>query len=251
MTGALRLTCQPGGVWCGIAVLVAVSLASAFVRADALAQQGSPDVGDNGLRGVVSALDTERASFNAFAASAIFRSVSGAFQGAESRGRRPTLDTPKQAEIVNLPLSEIYETEIGTRSPAWSCLAEALYFEARGESLRGQVAVAEVILNRVDHPDYPGSVCGVVRQGEENGKYGCQFTYRCDGRPDAPQDSAAFERVGRVAWVMLEGRERELTDSATHYHTTWVNPAWSRKFVRTARIGAHIFYRGGVRVTRR
>lgn len=123
----------------------------------------------------------------------------------------------------------------------WRCLAEALYFEARGESIAGQIAVAEVILNRVESGDYPDTVCGVVRQG---GRGGCQFSYVCDGRPERIGERRAFERVGKIARIMLDGQPRMLTGGATHFHTTQVRPAWARKFERTARIGEHIFYRG-------
>lgn len=124
----------------------------------------------------------------------------------------------------------------------WRCLAKAIYFEARGESLAGQVAVAEVILNRLDDPRYPRSVCAVVKQGEER-RTGCQFSFMCDGRPERIEDKAAFQRAGVIAHLMLEGRPRILTGNATHFHTRAVSPVWSRRMVRTARIGHHVFYR--------
>ncbi len=124
----------------------------------------------------------------------------------------------------------------------WSCLSEALYFEARGETVRGMFAVAEVILNRVDDPRYPNSVCGVVNQGT-GAKFRCQFTYTCDGRPETIGNKRAFQRVGKVARLMLDGEDRRLTGGATHYHTKTVKPKWSRSFPRTATIGHHIFYR--------
>jgi spore germination cell wall hydrolase CwlJ-like protein len=126
--------------------------------------------------------------------------------------------------------------------PEWQCLAEALYFEARGESLKGQFAVAEVILNRVEAPTYPGTVCGVVRQG--TGKRGaCQFSYTCDGRPEVVADTASWNRAGKIARLMLDGNDRPLTGGATHFHTAAVRPVWARIFDQTARIGAHLFYR--------
>lgn len=125
----------------------------------------------------------------------------------------------------------------------WQCLAEALYFEARGESLKGQFAVAEVILNRVAANGYPNSVCGVIRQGA-NGKRGCQFSYVCDGKPETISEPAAWDRAGKVARLMLDGKTPErLTAGATHFHTHQVRPGWSQVFPQTARIGAHVFYR--------
>lgn len=122
----------------------------------------------------------------------------------------------------------------------WQCLTKALYFEARGESLKGQFAVAEVILNRVDSPDYPNTVCGVVEQG---GNGGCQFSYSCDGARDVMRDREASETAGRIARLMLDGAPRSLTYGATHFHTRSVNPSWSHRFEKTASIGAHLFYK--------
>lgn len=124
----------------------------------------------------------------------------------------------------------------------WACLTEALYFEARGEALRGQMAVAEVILNRVESPRYPNSICGVVNQGSHR-KTGCQFSFKCDGAPERFSERKAYDRVGKIARMMIDGRERVLTDGATHYHTNYVRPSWSRRLTQTARIGIHIFYR--------
>ncbi|WGV16270.1 cell wall hydrolase [Fuscovulum ytuae] len=122
----------------------------------------------------------------------------------------------------------------------WECLSKAIYFEARGETLRGQFAVAEVILNRVDSPDYPGSICGVV---EQRGGGGCQFSYICDGRADRMRDPGATWRAQRIARVMMDGAPRALTLGATHFHTRWVQPGWARRFPQTAAIGAHLFYK--------
>lgn len=122
----------------------------------------------------------------------------------------------------------------------WQCLTEALYFEARGESIKGQFAVAEVILNRVDSGLYPRSVCGVVKQ---RGSGACAFSYVCDGNSDNMRDRASRDRAARIARVMLDGAPRLLTEGATHFHTRAVRPGWARKFKHTATIGAHVFYR--------
>jgi hypothetical protein len=124
----------------------------------------------------------------------------------------------------------------------WQCLTEALYFEARGEPIEGQYAVAEVILNRVDHANYPDSVCDVVNQGTGR-RYACQFTYTCDGRPEEMTDDRALHRLGHIARIMLDGAPRDLTGGATHYHADWVNPRWASLYPRTAEYGVHIFYR--------
>lgn len=132
----------------------------------------------------------------------------------------------------------------------WQCLAEAVYFESRGEPLAGQIAVAEVVLNRTDSPSYPGSVCGVTKQGAGSGR-GCQFSYACDGHPDAMRSGVARERAGKIARMLIDGRPRTVTDGATHFHATQVRPDWSRRFARTAAIGHHIFYRESTRVAAR
>ena len=123
-----------------------------------------------------------------------------------------------------------------------ACLAEALYFEARGESIKGQFAVAEVILNRVASSAYPETVCGVVNQGTGR-KFQCQFTYTCDGLAEVIREKSAYERLKKIAHLMVNGGPRNLTAGATHYHTKAVYPRWARKFPRTATIGVHHFYR--------
>ena len=127
-----------------------------------------------------------------------------------------------------------------TGDAQWECLRKAIYFEARGESIKGQFAVAEVILNRADSGRYPATVCGVVNQ---RGNGGCQFSYTCDGRADSMRDPESIDRAGRIARVMLDGAPRALTLGATYFHTTGVRPDWSRRFARTAAIGAHLFYK--------
>ena len=146
--------------------------------------------------------------------------------------------------------SEIHSVRVGKRSRQWRCLTEALYFEARGENLVGQVAVAEVILNRVDSKSYPNSVCGVIQQGQSK-RNGCQFSFICDGKVEYIGDRKSFEKLGKVAWVMLQGKPRILTGKATHYHAASVLPRWAKRLVRTARIGDHIFYRPALQLSER
>jgi spore germination cell wall hydrolase CwlJ-like protein len=126
-----------------------------------------------------------------------------------------------------------------TGDEQWQCLTQAIYFEARGESLEGQIAVAEVILNRADSPLYPRTICGVVKQ---RGGGGCQFSYVCHGKTKMREKRAA-NLAGRIARAMLDGAPRVLTEGATHFHTRSVKPSWSKRFARTASIGSHLFYR--------
>ena len=167
--------------------------------------------------------------------------------------RMAALTSPPAAALRNVPTTPgtieydeafLASLPVASGGAEFECLAEALYFEARGESVRGIFAVAEVIMNRVDSSLYPGSVCGVVNQGTGR-MYACQFTYTCDGNSDVIREQGAYARVAKVARLMIDGAERPLTDGATHYHTTAVSPSWARRFPQTARIGSHLFYRQG------
>ncbi|MFT6424297.1 MAG: spore germination cell wall hydrolase CwlJ-like protein [Celeribacter sp.] len=146
---------------------------------------------------------------------------------------------PMQIEYTRDFLAEVPAASGGDN---WECLTQALYFEARGESVKGQFAVAEVILNRASSSKFPNSVCGVIKQGTGK-KFRCQFTYTCDGRAEVVNEKKAWARLGKIARLMLDGAPRRLTDGATHYHTKAVNPRWARAFPRTASIGVHYFYR--------
>lgn len=176
---------------------------------------------------------------------------------AEGRAAR-TLDAATMKRLIEAPDPEngVYSrSRIDKLKPvkggdSWACLSEALYFEARGESVRGMFAVAEVILNRVDDTRYPDTICGVVNQGTGE-RFRCQFTYTCDGRPENIRNDRAYERVGKVAKLMMSGMPRRLTDGATHYHTKSVKPNWSKVFPRTVTIGYHHFYREPSRLASR
>ncbi len=124
----------------------------------------------------------------------------------------------------------------------WRCLTEALYFEARGETVKGQFAVAEVILNRVESRSFPNTLCTVINQGTGK-RYACQFTYTCDGHAEVVNERGAWEAVGKVARLAMAGAAGDLTDGAQFYHTTAVRPRWARVFEHTATIGVHKFYR--------
>jgi spore germination cell wall hydrolase CwlJ-like protein len=123
------------------------------------------------------------------------------------------------------------------------CLAQAIYYEARSEGEDGQRAVAQVVLNRVRHPAWPNSVCGVVYQGPMRVGGGCQFTFTCDGSLRYAPAGAAWDEARRIAAEALGGRTFAAVGLATHYHTNAVFPAWAPQLVKTNVIGAHIFYR--------
>jgi spore germination cell wall hydrolase CwlJ-like protein len=129
------------------------------------------------------------------------------------------------------------------RAKAEKCLATAVYFEARGESERGQIAVAQVILNRVFSGYYPTTVCGVVYQNAHR-HLACQFTFACDGIPDRVTEAEAWERAKRIAQETLDGKLwLPEVGKATHYHAYWVRPGWARTMHKLHKLGVHTFYR--------
>ena len=130
-----------------------------------------------------------------------------------------------------------------SRTKAERCLANAIYFEARGEPVRGQMAVAQVVMNRVFSGFYPNDVCGVVYQNAHR-HLACQFTFACDGIRDAVNDLEAWDRAKRIAKDTLDGKLwlPEIS-KATHYHATWVHPWWVRTMRKMHKLGVHTFYR--------
>lgn len=124
------------------------------------------------------------------------------------------------------------------------CMAEAIYFEARSEPIRGQLAVAQVVINRLKNPAYPGTVCGVVYQNQHM-RNACQFSFACDGYREIITDRSSWATAQELAREVLAGEAIWLEEvgSATHYHATYVRPAWAGQMERKAQIGLHIFYR--------
>ncbi len=128
------------------------------------------------------------------------------------------------------------------KTRAETCLAQAVYYEAGFEPVDGERAVAQVVLNRVRHPVYPKTVCGVVFQGAEL-KTGCQFTFTCDGALGRTPEEKAWARAVQIAHAALNGYVMKPVGEATHYHTQYVVPYWSPSLVKLTQIGQHIFYR--------
>ena len=133
--------------------------------------------------------------------------------------------------------------------PQVQCMALNVYYEARGSNLADKAAVADVVLNRVNDSRYPNTVCEVVKQGmqDSNGnmrRNKCQFSWYCYGKHDRPQDQDRWVEAQGIAWNMVEeGKYRGITEGATHYHATYVNPRWAKTLQLVGSIGAHIFYR--------
>jgi hypothetical protein len=125
---------------------------------------------------------------------------------------------------------------------AIDCMTAAIAYEAGYEPLAGQEAVAQVILNRVRHPRFPKTVCGVVFDGSYR-RTGCQFTFTCDGSLGRHLRPAVMDRARAVAVSAIDGLTPDRVAGATHYHANYVNPYWASSGMITARIGAHLFYR--------
>ena len=132
------------------------------------------------------------------------------------------------------------------------CLAKNIYFESGNQPLAGKVAVAQVVFNRMEHSAYPKDICGVVYDAKyrENWKGNlvpirnqCQFSWFCDGKSDEPLDTDTFFESYLIAQDVIMGKYPDITEGATHYHATYVRPAWAKTKTRTTRIESHIFYR--------
>jgi spore germination cell wall hydrolase CwlJ-like protein len=123
-----------------------------------------------------------------------------------------------------------------------NCMATAIYFEARGESYRGQVAVAQVVQNRVSHKLYPDTICSVVYQNKSK-RNACQFSFACDGIPERVYDKKAWAQAEEIAKGVVAG-DLYLTEVgyATHYHATYVRPHWAPRMKKVTKVGLHVFY---------
>jgi spore germination cell wall hydrolase CwlJ-like protein len=177
-----------------------------------------PEAGDNASGGAKSNPGTVGESI----------APKGQVTGAEQRPKSP-------AEMLGLTGK--------AREKAEKCLANAVYFEARAEPVRGQIAVAQVVMNRVFSGYYPNDVCGVVYQNA-NRHLGCQFTFACDGIPDVVNEPDAWVRARQIASDTLDGKLwLPEIGKATHYHAYWVRPSWVHEMIKLNKIGVHTFYR--------
>lgn len=159
----------------------------------------------------------------------------------------------QQAIVVNaeMPLANgpnpaaapfAFKGNAAARSQALNCLASAVYYEAGNQDADGARAVAQVVLNRVRHPAFPNSVCGVVYQGSTR-TTGCQFTFTCDGSLAREPDAEGWRRAWKIADEALAGSVYAPVGWATHYHANYVVPTWASSMAKNAIVGAHLFYR--------
>ena len=147
------------------------------------------------------------------------------------------------------PVSSATDFKLIEEFPEVRCMALNIYYEARGSNLADRAGVADVVLNRVNDSRYPDTICDVVKQGRKDSagnmiRNQCQFSWYCDGKHDRPQDGDRWVDAQTIAWnIVLDGKYRGITEGATHYHATYVEPNWASSLQLVGRIGAHIFYR--------
>jgi len=126
---------------------------------------------------------------------------------------------------------------------ALTCLALNIYHEARNQPLDGKIAVAHVVLNRVESPRFPDDICSVIYQGVNKGKHRCQFSWACDGKSDKPREKRAWADSQAIAASVLSLDTKDPTKGGTHYHTTASTPYWRKHLEKTRRIQDHVFYK--------
>ena len=195
---------------------------------------GSVSVAASEVRANKSVLLLGAALIAATAAPVLSANLSSTFAGLSA-------SSPATSASAKPAAPQASAAALAERRQEMQCLAQAVYFEARGESLAGQQAVAQVILNRVHAPQFPKSVCQVVYQGAAR-RTGCQFSFACNGAMKRTLAADAWDRAQAVAGRALSGFIFRGVGLATHYHTVQVSPTWSRRMHKLAQIGAHIFY---------
>ena len=225
-----------------------VLLAAFTVPALAAPGEWGGEIGDAGKREVaIEPMPFEQAG-NSFPGSAFYylasaadeQRIAGLGEGIHSDAE----DAPTRFDPMAGPAARALRVDNSgvDRSRAEQCLTAAIYYEAASEPDAGQRAVAQVVLNRVAHPAFPNTVCGVVYQGSERST-GCQFTFTCDGSLARAPNRYFWERAAAVARAALSGYVYTPVGLATHYHTFAVHPVWDAKMINVANIGAHRFFR--------
>jgi spore germination cell wall hydrolase CwlJ-like protein len=154
---------------------------------------------------------------------------------------------PTPAQIITEPQAQAVDpTGEDPLDDAITCLARSVYWEARGEGDAGMEAIANVIMNRIGHDGFPNTICGVVKQGHEQGA--CQFSWWCDGRSDDATEEEPYLQAKEIARKALNGQLRDRTGGALYFHNRKLAPNWSKEYIRTVEVGELVFYKpaGGV-----
>jgi spore germination cell wall hydrolase CwlJ-like protein len=222
----------------------AVLLAAIAVPALAAPSEWRPfDIGNAGqVQLVLEPMPFERAGAS-FPGSAFYYLASAEDIARENGASFAASTSSAIADAIGGPIARAMRMDFSgvDRSRAVECLTAAVYYEARSESDQGQRAVAQVVLNRVAHPSYPNTVCGVVYQGSER-TTGCQFSFTCDGSLAKRPNPMFWERARNVAATALAGYVEPSVGLATHYHTIAIHPYWAPSLNHIVTVGAHRFY---------
>jgi len=149
---------------------------------------------------------------------------------------------PTTAQIITKPQAQAVDpTGEESLDDAITCLARSIYWEARGEGDAGMEAIANVVINRTAQEGFPNTICGVVKQGQEEGA--CQFSWWCDGRSDDATEEEPYSHAKEIARKALNRQLRDRTGGALYFHNRKLAPKWSREYIRTVDIGEHVFYK--------
>ncbi|CAK9039533.1 Spore cortex-lytic enzyme (SCLE) [Durusdinium trenchii] len=200
--------------------------------------------------------EAERRAEQAIAEEALLVTELANYLAAETAAVRTAFDTPRLkpakpvaavvsaedalADLAKFDLTSLTVAKLDAEER--TCLAQAIYYEARSEPRIGQLAVADVVLNRTASPLYPNSICEVVFQGSER-RTGCQFSFTCDGAMEARLNQRKWKASQDLAGAILAGVHAPVSRNATHYHADYVSPVWAAKLTPTATIGTHKFYK--------
>lgn len=149
---------------------------------------------------------------------------------------------PSPAQLITKPQAQAVDpTGEEPLNDAITCLARSIYWEARGENDASMEAVANVVMNRVGHEEFPNTICGIVKQGHEQGA--CQFSWWCDGRSDDAEEKESYSRSKEIARMALNRQLKDRTGGALYFHHRGVSPDWSKEYIRTVEIGEFAFYK--------
>ena len=149
---------------------------------------------------------------------------------------------PTQAEIINKPEAQAVDpTGKEPLDDAITCLARTIYWEARSESDASMEAIANVVMNRVGHKGFPDTICGVVKQGQDEGS--CQFSWWCDGHSDGADEEESYSHAKEITRKALNRQLKDRTGGAMYFHNRKVDPNWSKEYIRTVEIGQFFFYK--------
>ncbi len=241
MASASRPLRRDAATWTAAAAMAAASLALALTlrpaRPDALPP---PDAPPAPARAGPPASSAPRPPPVEASRAEAFHARLSVYLAQESRMRRAFLP-PQAVSARPLRPVNVHLVKVTPGATPQACLAQAVYYEARGEPREGQAAVAQVVLNRARSGSHPASVCGVVFEGAS--RPGCQFSFACDGRLGGRRPAAAaWRQAETVAAEALDGRRVAGVEGALNYHADYVRPRWAAQLRRTAEIGRHIFY---------